>query len=118
MQPARATPDTTEGPGPRRTATDSEDLFVRNYDPYRRYDVTLSVSAADGTPAFEERYSFRPGQVAGERDVLPPGTYEVTVALGGCRRKRATCRVGPSPEHTIHVELGNGIVSVTEGLYG
>jgi hypothetical protein len=95
----------------------SENLFIRNYDPYEAYDLTVSVSDTEA-PVFEERYFFQPGQIETVRGVLVPGEYEVTVELDNRRRKTATCRVGDSPHQTIHVEMGNGIVSLTEGLYG
>lgn len=95
----------------------SENLFIRNYDPYEAYDLTVAVSDAEGS-VFEERYFFQPGQIETVRGVLVPGEYEVTVELDNRRRKTATCRVGHSPHQTIHVEMGNGIVSLTEGLYG
>jgi hypothetical protein len=52
------------------------------------------------------------------RGALQPGTYEVTVGLGSRQRKTRSIRVGPAPEHTIHVEVGRGVISLTEGLYG
>jgi hypothetical protein len=101
-----------------RTSVDTEDVHLRNYDPFSEYDLTMTVTDESGDLVFRQRYYFQPGEVESERDLLEPGTYEVTVELDNRRRETATCRVGPDPERTVHVELGNGTVSVTEGLYG
>lgn len=116
----RSTPDevspTDHAPNPE--AVRSENLFVRNYDPYSAYDLDVIVRDEDEATVFEARYHFRPGQIQSVCGVLAPGEYEVTVVLDRDRRKTMTCRVGPDPEHTIHVEIGNGLASLTEGLYG
>ena len=101
-----------------RTSVDTEDVHLRNYDPFCEYDLTVTVTDEGGDLVFRRRYYFQPGEVESERDLLEPGTYEVSVELDNRRRETATCRVGPDPERTVHVELGNGTVSVTEGLYG
>jgi len=94
----------------------TETLLLRNYDPHAAYD--LSVAVGDETPpAFAARYHLRPGQIETVSGVLASGEYEVTVELHGHREKTAACRVGSAPEDTIHVEVGNGIVSVTQGLF-
>lgn len=101
----------------RPDAVRSENLFLRNYDPYSAYDVDVSVRDDENEVVFEERYHFRPGQIQSVCGVLEAGEYEVTVVLDRRRRKTRTCEVGPGPEHTIHVEIGNGLASLTEGLY-
>ncbi len=109
----------SEEAGRQSTASvDTEDVHLRNYDPFCEYDLTMTVTDERGDLVFRRRYYFQPGEVESERDLLEPGTYEVTVELDNRRRETATCRVGPDPEQTVHVELGNGTVSVTEGLYG
>ncbi|WP_159901924.1 hypothetical protein [Salinirussus salinus] len=106
------------GGRPGGASVDTEDVHLRNYDPFSEYDLTVTVSDESGRRVFRRRYYFQPGEVESERGLLEPGTYEVTVELDNRRRETATCRVGPDPDRTVHVELGNGTVSVTEGLYG
>lgn len=113
----RDAPPRGERPADRRTLQ-SEDVHIRNYDPYREYDLALTVTAPDGSVAFEDVYYLQPGQIESVRDRLPTGEYRVTAELDNRHSKSATTRVGPTPAETIHVELGNGIASVTEGLYG
>ena len=95
----------------------SSQVYMRNYDPYWEYDLTVTVRDGAGNLVYDRRYYFQPGQVKHERDPLQPGEYEVTVELDNRQRKTETCRVSADPDHTIHVELGNGLVSITEGLY-
>lgn len=117
VRPSR--PATVDSPPPGEAApVTAENLLCRNYDPFRRQSLTIDVVDGDGRPRFTARYSLRPGQVESVAGVLPPGTYEVTVGLRGGRRKTRQIRVGPAPEHTIHVEVGDGTLSLTEGLYG
>lgn len=116
-QPASST-DAAHGSGPDPAGVRSEDIFVRNYDPYWGYDLSIVVRDADGQPVFQREYFFRPGQIESVHGRLDPGAYEVTVELDGRREKTVSCRVGPDTAETIHVEIGNGLVSVTEGLFG
>lgn len=96
----------------------SENVFIRNYDPYASYAVAVTVVDGSGETRFAESYTFRPGQIESVHGVLEPGLYDVTVELGSHRTKTRQVTVAPDPDHTIHVEVGNGVLSVTEGLYG
>lgn len=95
----------------------TEDLHVRNYDVRRTYDVAVSAESDSGTREFERRYTLRPGQCRSLTGVLPDGTYDVTVALDPVSEETVACRIGPAPEATALVEVGNGVVSVSQGLY-
>jgi hypothetical protein len=97
------------------------DLQLRNYDDIT-YAVELVVRDDDGVVCTRE-YDLGPGECRAERDVFPPGVYEVEATLVGpetrvVRRKRdvAVCRVGEAPAETGSVEVGNHVVTVTEGL--
>ena len=96
----------------------SENVFCRNYDLSRRYAVDLTVVDGDGTVRYSDRVALRPGQVESVAGVLPAGNYYVTVDFERRRRKTRSICVSPDPDHTVHVEVGNGVVSLTEGLYG
>lgn len=109
--------DSAPGPSTADDSAPSEDLYVRNYDPYWGYDLELTVDGPEAAPTFEATYYLQPGQVKSVGNVLPAGEYEVSVVLDNRREETAACRVSSAPEHTIHVELGNGTVSLTEGLY-
>lgn len=102
----------TRDPTPR-----SEDLLVRSYDHQWAYDVEIEVVADDGDTAFRERYHLLPGHTESETGVLPDGEYEVRVTLDNGDRHRLDCRIDSAPEHTAVVEVGNGALSLVEGLY-
>lgn len=105
---------TIQRPATHRTET----LFIRNYDVTWSYDLDVTVVDSDGDVVFDDRFYLRPGETVSEHDVIGDGTYDVTAVLDNRRSKTGTCEVGDGPDETILVELGNGIVSVTEGLYG
>jgi len=95
----------------------AEEIHVRNYDFERAYEVAVRVEDASGNRLFSRRYFLRPGQSRSERDVLDAGRYRVTAAIDPPERDAIECSVGSAPEHTALVEVGNGAVSVSEGLY-
>ncbi len=120
MVPNQATRARTAGRRARdasdaRTAR-SEDLHVRSYAHEWAYDVTVEVFTPDGDVAFEADYYLQPGDVESEVDALPAGEYEVRATLDDDDRRTLRCRIGSSPDRTVVVEVGNGVLSLTEGL--
>lgn len=114
-------PDSDSRPSRVRDQTEvvarSEDLHIRNYDPHKAYDLTVSVEDPAGRTVFEERYYLQPGQRRSEKRILDRGTHEVTVTLDNVRKRSIEAEVGPDPERTVLIEVGNDTVSVTQGLY-
>lgn len=39
----------------------TEDIHLRNYDPYQEYDLSVTVTDSDGRTVLKERYYFQPG---------------------------------------------------------
>lgn len=101
--------------GSPRAAT--EDIHVRNYDFERSYEVVVRVEDPSGDRLFSRRYFLQPGQSRSEHNVLAAGTYRITAAIDPPERDASDCAIGDTPDHTGLVEVGNGIVSVSEGLY-
>jgi len=108
-----AADDAETGGGATRRA---EEIHIRNFDVRRSYDLTVEVHE-DCRPVFADRYHLPPGQTASELGRLPPGEYEVTVELDGLHLRTARCRIDGTPERTALIQVGNGTVSVREGLY-
>jgi hypothetical protein len=98
------------------TTLDRADLFIRNFDTNRVNHVTVRVRDEDRI-AFASRYALTPGKTECECDRLPPGEYDLVVEMDNHRRETATCQIGSGHEHTALIEVGNGTVSVTQGLY-
>lgn len=94
----------------------AEDIHLRNYDVERAYRVTINVADGDST-VFENTYWLRPGAFLSEIDEIEPGEYDVTVEIDTGRSVTRRCQVDADHEHTVLVELGNGIVSVAQGVY-
>lgn len=103
-------------PEPEPTAT-SGAIHVRNYDVEWSYDVSIEITDGAGTRVFTERYYLLPGQARSEFDVVDPAEYDVRVELDNQRVETARCRIGTAPDHTVLVEVGNGTVSLNEGLW-
>jgi hypothetical protein len=99
-----------------RPAARSEDLHVRSYAHEWSYDLHVAVVDADGHVAFEADYYLQPGDVESEMDELPPGEYEVRATLDNETRTTGRCRIGTAPDRTAVIEVGNGVLSLTEGL--
>lgn len=95
----------------------SEDVHIRNYDTERSYTVTIEIVTDDGEPVFDERYHLTPGTFVSEVDVLADGTYEIDVRTDAGHAASTTCRIDGSIQRMALIELGNGIVSATQGLY-
>jgi hypothetical protein len=94
----------------------SEDIFVRSYDASETYRLTVVLAALDGEERYRSTYHLRPGQAVSELGAVRPGEYQVRVAVDGTQRASRPCRIGDSVSRTALVEVGNGIVSVSQGL--
>jgi hypothetical protein len=122
MTPNRATgtrppsPTGPEAPDERNGAVRSEDLHVRSYAHDAGYDLEIEVVDDDGSVAFRDRYYLQPGAAKSEVNVVPDGEYEVRAVLDGDSETARRCRIGSDLAETAVVEVGNGILSLTEGL--
>lgn len=94
----------------------SEEIHIRNFDDNQSYDLTLSVYM-DGESVLTSTYQITPGRRISEIYRLPAGVYDVEVQLDAHQVETARCEIGSTPERTALIEVGNGTVSVTQGLY-
>lgn len=101
---------------PERTETATEDIHLRNYDAGSSHLVWVQV-LDDGDQVIETTCRLRPGEAHSITDAVPPGEYDIAVGVDGRRRERSRCRIGDGPERTSLVEMGNGVVSITEGVH-
>lgn len=112
----------TRGPkagpdSPTQPRATTEDIHVRNYDVKWGYDVVVEITDGDGECVFEERYYLLPGQAKSEFGIVDPGDYDITVELDNHRTEATRCSIGTAPEHTALIEVGNGTVTLNEGLW-
>jgi hypothetical protein len=95
----------------------SEDILLRNYDHRSGYDLHLTVVTHPDSTTFQKRYYLPPGAVVSECDLLPSPDCEITVVLDGVQEMSIQCQIDSSPDHTAVIEIGNGNLSLTEGLH-
>jgi hypothetical protein len=100
----------------RASSEAAEEIYIRNYDHQWGYDLDLVVTTPDGDVVFRKRYYLQPGQTVSEHDPLPSADYEFHVTLDNSQEESRQCRVDSSLDHTAVIEVGNGVLSVTEGL--
>ncbi|MFB6301225.1 MAG: hypothetical protein ABEH65_13310 [Halobacteriales archaeon] len=100
------------------TRSASEEILIRSYDHRWAYDLEIEAVDAAGESIYRKRYYLQPGQIEGVRNELPTGEYELWITLDNTHHKTVDCRIGSAPEDTVVIEIGNGTMSITQGLYG
>jgi hypothetical protein len=96
----------------------TEDILIRNYDHRTGYDLQLTVTTHSDTTTFQKQYYLPPRAVVSECDPLSSVDCEITAVLDDVQEASGHCRIDSSPDHTAVIEVGNGILSLTEGLCG
>jgi hypothetical protein len=99
-----------------RMLVSEETLVLRNYDSETTHEVTVELRDADDDVAFQQTYTLTPQAVTSVETRLPRAVYRVAVRLNDVERSSADCLIGSGPSETALVEVGNGLVSVTEGV--
>lgn len=108
--------EATGRPGVRDRAVRDDALVIRNYDGRRAHDVTVRFLDADDEIALERSYALSPGDVVSVATRVERGVYRVEAHLEDGNFVGTECLVGAGPGETALVEVGNGLVSVSEGL--
>lgn len=116
-QPQWNSQHSSASPDRRSEAWEREDLHVRNYDHRWGYDLCIEARDDSDEVLLEKRYYLQPGQVESEVGVLPHGDYEIRVTLDNLREEVLHCRIDADPSNTAVIEVGNGALSLTEGLH-
>jgi hypothetical protein len=92
-----------------------ETLVLRNYDGTATHEVTVRFHDATGELAFERAYTLSPGSVLSVTTRLERGVYRVEARVDGGQPSTLECLVGSGPDETALVEIGNGLLCVSEG---
>lgn len=98
------------------SVADTEDVLIRNHDFQWGYDLDVTIADADGRTVHDDRYYLQPGGTRSEFGLLEAGEYDVRVVLDGRRAATTSVEVRSDADGFL-VELGNGAVSVHDGLY-
>jgi hypothetical protein len=111
-QLARA-PQPVDADGP---AADDESIVIRNHDGAATHAVTIRlVDAHDGHVAYERTTRLSPLSVVSYNVPIDRAVYRVEVRLADTVAS-AECLIGDGPDEAALVEVGNGLVSVVEGV--
>lgn len=117
-------PDTKTPPTTDRTelSVTDESIVLRNYDDTATHTVTVRLRGVNGAVAFERTYELAPSRTRSLRTRLPRGVYtaearrEHEPTSTGDPTDSEPVLVGSGPDETALVELGNGLVSVSDGV--
>lgn len=93
-----------------------ESLVLRNYDSETTHEVGVRFLDAEDETAFRQTFTLAPQATVSVCMRLPRAVYRVEVDLDDCSTS-AECLVGSGPDETALVEVGNGLVSVAEGVF-
>jgi hypothetical protein len=114
-------PDTRPDSDPRRDAerlVSEEWLVLRNYDADAAHEVTVRLYGPRDDLLATRTETVGPAETLVVASRVHRGVYRVRVDLDGYARDDAECLLGSGPNETALVEVGNGLVSVTDGLLG
>lgn len=117
LDPPRVEQPDSASPGGREQFVNEETLVLRNYDSERTHTVTVQFLDADGDPVFQQPHTLSPLGVVSVAMRLPRAVYLVEVDVDGDHSASAECLVGSGPQETALIEVGNGLVSVSEGVF-
>lgn len=94
----------------------TEALLIRNHDANRVADLTVEIADLDESIVFDEKYQIKPLITEVVDLPLSRGTYQVSVTLDESVIHSTSCYIGYGPMELACIEIGNGVVSVTDGL--
>jgi|APHM01.1.fsa_nt_gi hypothetical protein len=92
-----------------------ECLVLRNYH-NDTHVLTVRFRDADDETVFHRRYPLTGGVAVSVAARLERGVYRITARLDDGPTATSDCLVGSGPDETALVEIGNGIMSVAEGV--
>lgn len=93
-----------------------EGLVIRNYDGNTIHEVDVRLTNPSDDVVHHETYRVPPRSVRSIAVQLPRDTY-VAEAQTDNGSESQVCLIGPAIDEMALVELGNGLVSVADGLY-
>jgi hypothetical protein len=91
-------------------------LTIRNYDNHISHEVMVRFYDAADNVAFKGSYTLSSLDVVSVSQRLDRAVYRVDVEVDGETTVEAECLIGSGPNETALVEVGNGLLSVTEGV--
>ncbi len=92
-----------------------EHVTLRNHDDRSGYGLTICLRRPGGRVLERTDYYLGSGTTKRLFDVAAPGPVHVEVVHAGRPVAETACRLDETPDGTIVVECGNGVVTATAG---
>jgi hypothetical protein len=97
--------------------TGAEILVVRNYDQTERYEITVTFTDSADEVVVERALTVGPLETLCVRTSLERGLYRVEIETERGASGSASCVVGGNANECGLVEIGNGVLSVSDGYW-
>lgn len=107
--------ESTATTGPPAREYRGEQLTIRNHDERSGYGLTVRVIAADGNVLERNGHYVGSGTTKRVFDIADGGEVTVDVMHAGASVGSVTTHLDGTPEGTVVVDCGNGVVTVTAG---
>lgn len=95
---------------------DTHGIVLRNYDHEDAHELLVAISNSSGATVYNEMLAVKPLETVTVRPAVEPDTYRVTVEADGEQAASEPCLIGSPDAEAALIELGNGIISLTDGL--
>jgi hypothetical protein len=116
LQHRDVAPESDETPRSKHERLRDDTLVIRNYDGRTSHEITVRFVDAGDEVALERTYALSPGDVVSVATRVERGVYRVEAHTEDGTFVGTECLVGTGPDETALVEVGNGLVSVSEGV--
>lgn len=112
-----STADSTPTEGATARTISDESLVIRNHDSSETHNLRVTFVDHNGECAFDRTIPVAPLETVSIETRLDRAVYRVEVRLEDGETESSECLIGSDPDECALVEVGNGVVSVVEGLF-
>ena len=92
-------------------------VVLRNYDGEDAHELSVEFYDDEGTIVFDRTFALDPLDMVVVRPQIKADTYRVTIECDGGRTASEDCLISSQVGEAALIEIGNGVVSVTDGLF-
>jgi hypothetical protein len=96
---------------------DTHGVVLRNYDGEDAHELSVEFRDAAGTTVFDRTFALEPLDTVTAQPNVEPDTYRVSAKCDGGQTASTECLIGSQAGEAALVEVGNGVVSLTDGLF-
>ncbi|WP_324760935.1 hypothetical protein [Haloarcula montana] len=113
----RSDGDTTTHHAVESDRGEAETLVARNYDHTERRKITVGFTDSDGDGVIERTLAVGPLETVSIRTSLERGEYQIEAETERGASDRAVCVIGEHANECGLIEIGNGIISISDGYW-